>query len=120
MLSFFLSGYDRGDSTYYNYNEVSGSTLLWYNDLTKCFRSLKLNEDSVSFLRVSGNLIWWQLQSIVQMDTLFTIGCHDFVEGIYLYKNNLKTGNLISRFCSSSAVVNPIFANATKEGFISE
>lgn len=81
--------------------------LLWWDGTSQKFGRMDTNTDSVSTIGVVGDLHWWQNLCFINDNTLYTFGFNENDESYnMLYKNDLVTGNLISKNKYNSNLVN--------------
>ena len=80
--------------------------LLWCNDTITNIGELHTNSDSISFIGTVGDMSFWSRQCIVKDDTLYTFGYSGDNMQLLLYKNDLKTGALVSKTDMSSELIN--------------
>lgn len=96
----------------YTINNVSGSyvsqdkiALLWWDGTSEKVGLYNTNTDNIVTIGTVGDLQIWQGQSIVKDDTLYTFGfnANDSLNNgsdsqiLKLYRNDVKTGALISK-----------------------
>lgn len=81
--------------------------LLWWNGTNEDFGILNSDSNTIIKTGTVGDLQWWQRLCFVTDKTLYTFGFNESDESTNnLYKNELKSGNLLSKSVYNSNYVN--------------
>ena len=104
------------DGTFLSQDKIA---FLWWDGTSEKIGLFNSNTDSLIVIGTVGDLQWWQQQCIVKDDTLYTFGFNENDKSMnMLYKNDLGTGELISKTEMSADMSNITIAGRHKDEII--